>query len=638
MSADRLIQDAVLRVGEVCAVDGRKVFILVDRNKNLTDLFLDGDILKNISVNSFVEIRKGFLSLIGRVEGEKIEEDRVPAEGKRFEFVNRSKRILTVSLSGCIDEKGRFTGGTKELPLIGNEAYIVTREKIARVHNLAVDESPSVSIASIYGDDLAVEFPIDGLFNSHIAIFGNTGSGKSNTLASLYQELVRVLTGRNEPAFCQNTRFIVFDFNGEYTRPDCIWSQKKVYSLSTRDAGDRIPLSEAALLDPEVLPILADATEKTQRPFLKRAMLFYTRVFEDADDEAEMHIKSILRNCAEDVLQMSDGVRAALLIDYFEEILPAVNSDGEVVNLSADIEWHGQQSQFRLRNENNVFLRSSPNRISDTVLYQHVACYKLEGSLLARLVTFLYIQLIYDVLANRSQNDHIAPVINRLKAKKDDIDKVFDLDGGENFWGSNVVVVDLARVNIGMKKTLPLLLAKRLYDDHKKLGPNRSLTIIVDEAHNILSTESFREAESWKDYRLETFEEIIKEGRKFGVFVTIASQRPNDISPTITSQAHNYFIHRLINDGDLKTIASAVSYIDRVMQESIPTLPTGTCIFSGVATQMPLKINVQELEEHKQPKSETRKFSVMVPDATAAAPAACAAEPPPVDFDDDIPF
>ncbi len=638
MSADRLIQDAVLRVGEVCGVDGRKIYILVDRNKNLTDLFLDGDILKNISVNSFVEIRKGFLSLVGRVEGEKIEEDRVPADGERFAFVNRSKRILTVALSGYIDERGRFTGGTKELPLIGNEAYIVTREKIARVHNLGVDGSPSVSIASIYGDDLPVEFPVDGLFNSHIAIFGNTGSGKSNTLASLYQELIRVLTGRNENAFRQNTRFVVFDFNGEYTRPDCIWPQKKVYSLSTRDTGDRIPLNEAALLDMDMLPILADATEKTQRPFLKRALSFYARVFEDADDEAETHIKNILRKCVEDALQMSDKIRAELLIDYFEEILPRTNADGEEVNVNADIEWHGKQSEFMLRNENRVFLKSSPNRIPDTALYKHVECYKLEKSLLARLITFLYIQLIYDVLANRSQNDHIAPVINRLKAKKNDIDKLFDLDGGDDFWESNVVVIDLARVNIGMKKTLPLLLAKRLYDDHKALGADGSLTIVVDEAHNILSTESFREAESWKDYRLETFEEIIKEGRKFGVFVTIASQRPNDISPTITSQAHNYFIHRLINDGDLKTISSAVSYIDRVMQDSIPTLPTGTCIFSGVATQMPLKINVRELEEHRQPKSETRKFSVMVPDAVRAPPDAPAAEPPAVEFDDDIPF
>lgn len=639
MSVDRLVQDAVLRVGEVCGVDGRKVYILVDRNKNLTDLFLDGDILKNISVNSFVEIRKGFLSLIGRVEGEKVEEDRVATYGERFEFVNRSKRILTVALSGYIDEKGRFTGGTKELPLIGNEAYIVTRENIARVHNLAADNSPCVSIASIYGDDIPVEFPIDGLFNSHIAIFGNTGSGKSNTLASLYQELVRVLVSRNEPAFRQNTRLVVFDFNGEYTRPDCIWDGKKVYSLSTRDASDRIPLDEAALLDPEVLPILADATEKTQRPFLKRALSFYARVFQDAEDgEAEAHVKNILRKCVEDVLQMSDGVRAALMIDYFEEILPLVNDDGDDVNLSADIEWHGQQSQFRLRSENHVFLKSSPNRIPDTALYKHVECYKLGDSLLARVITFLYIQLIYDILANRSQNEYIAPVINRLKAKKDEIDKLFDLDGGGNFWESNVIVVDLARVNIGMKKTLPLLLAKRLYDDHKTHGADRSLTIIVDEAHNILSTESFREAESWRDYRLETFEEIIKEGRKFGVFVTIASQRPNDISPTITSQAHNYFIHRLINDGDLKTISTAVSYIDRVMQDSIPTLPTGTCIFSGVATQMPLKINVRELDLHKQPKSETRKFTVMVPDAPAVAVDAPAVDGPPDEFEDEIPF
>jgi len=639
MSADRLIQDAVLRIGEVCAVEGRKVYILVDKNKNLTDLFLDGDILKNISVNSFIEIRKGFLSLIGRVEGEKIEEDRAPSNGGKFELVNRTRRILTVALAGYIDEKGRFTGGTKELPLIGNEAYIVTRGKIARVHNLRVDSSPTISIADIYGDDIPVEFPIDGLFNSHIAIFGNTGSGKSNTLASLYQELIRVLSSRNEQAFRENTRFAIFDFNGEYTRTDCIWPDKKVYSLSTRDAGDKLPLDEEALLDLDVLPILADATEKTQKPFLRRAIGFYNRVFENGnDDDAETHIRNILRQCVTNVLQMSDKVRATLLLDYFEEILPAHNDDGEDVNINADIEWNNTHVEFMLK-PGNIYLRSNAHRIPETILYRHVECYKLEESLLSRVITFLYIQLIYDVLANRSQNDHIAPVINRLKAKKSDIDKLFDLNGNADFWESNVVVVSLSRVNIGMKKTLPLLLAKRLYDDHKKLGDDKSLTMIVDEAHNILSDESFREAESWKDYRLETFEEIIKEGRKFGVFVTIASQRPNDISPTITSQAHNYFIHRLINDGDLKTIASAVSYIDRVMQDSIPTLPTGTCIFSGVATQMPMKLNVRELADHRKPKSDTRKFSVIVPEAGAASKEELPAEPNPEDqFDDEIPF
>lgn len=67
-------------------------------------------------------------------------------------------------------------------------------------------------------------------------------------------------------------------------------------------------------------------------------------------------------------------------------------------------------------------------------------------------------------------------------------------------------------------------------NDTNKIKTKKSLHIIIDEAHNILSITSERESQTWKDYRLETFEEIIKEGRKFGVFLTISSQRPSDIS------------------------------------------------------------------------------------------------------------
>src|SRR5262245_62834769 len=126
-SVARLTQDAVLRIGEVCQVEGRRIYVLVDKNKNVSDMFLDGDILKNISVNSYIEIRKGFLSIIGRVEGEKIEEEFNQPTGDQRDFVNRNKRILTVALSGYIDESSEFKGGTKELPLIGNDAYIVHR-------------------------------------------------------------------------------------------------------------------------------------------------------------------------------------------------------------------------------------------------------------------------------------------------------------------------------------------------------------------------------------------------------------------------------------------------------------------------------------------------------------------------------
>jgi DNA helicase HerA-like ATPase len=614
MNITKLTQDAVLRIGEVAGVDGRKIYVLVDKNKNLSDMFFDGDILRNISVNSYIEIRKGFLSLIGRVEGERIEEDYPALADAKFETVNRNKRVLTVALAGYLDERGTFTGGTKELPLIGNEAYIVTQEKIRLVHNLTRDEgSPAVVIASLEGHDFDIEFPVDGLFNSHIAIFGNTGSGKSNTLAHLYQEFVRALTARNAAAFSEKAHILFLDFNGEYTGAQCITPNKKVYSLSTSEHGaDRLPMEEDALLNIEVISILADATEKTQKPFLSRAIKFYRKVMNTDDGDPEEYLKNILRSLARNVLQMSDKIRAFLILDYFREILPSEDAEGNPVDIASDLTWHNTSSEFRIR-PNGAFLAQNPTSIPDTVLYQHVDTFQLGNSLLSTLIVFLYLQLIYDLLANRAQNEHIAPVINRLKAKRGDIDKIFDLGNNAQFWQRNFVVVSLADVNLEMKKTLPLLLVKKLYREQKEAGPGRSLNIVIDEAHNILSTASFREAESWKDYRLETFEEIIKEGRKFGVFVTIASQRPSDISPTITSQAHNYFIHRLLNERDLKAIASAVSYIDRVTEESIPTLPTGTCIFSGIASQMPLKINVKPLPGAARPQSETRKFSIVVP-------------------------
>jgi len=75
-------------------------------------------------------------------------------------------------------------------------------------------------------------------------------------------------------------------------------------------------------------------------------------------------------------------------------------------------------------------------------------------------------------------------------------------------------------INIEMKKVIPLLMAKYIYNMHKKANQKskKSLSIIIDEAHNILSKESFREKDDWKDYRLETFEEIIKVRKKIWSF------------------------------------------------------------------------------------------------------------------------
>lgn len=611
MTIERLKREAVLRVGEVTEVSGQSVVVRVDRNKNASDLLFDGDVLRNISVNSYVEIRKGFVSLIGKVDGERLDDVTTRTPPSPLQKTDRNRRFLQVSLAGYIDASGRFKGGLRELPLIGNEVFIVTKNKMETVHNLVDDGRPSIRFAVTDNEGFDIAFPIDGLFNSHIAIFGNTGSGKSNTLAGLYSAFVKELSDKNLKGYRDNVRILLLDFNGEYVGMECITPDKQVYQLSTAEAADRLPVSEGILSDIEMLSILSDATDKTQKPFLRRALQFYERVFGGGIADPTTYFRAILQNQVEQTLRLSDKPRAFQLLDYFRTILPKTKANGDAADVHEGLEWHNQVAGFYVPATNHYFQQRA-DLIPNTTVHQLCGTFAFDTDLLSRIIVFMYVQLIADVLTNRAQNEHISPVINRLVGRRGDIAKIFDTSAQAEFWKKNFVVVSLDKVNLDMRKTIPLLLAKKLYQDHKQHRNTKSLTIIIDEAHNILSTESFRESESWKDYRLETFEEIIKEGRKFGVFVTISSQRPNDISPTITSQAHNYFIHRLVNQRDLATISSAVSYIDKVSEASIPTLPIGTCIFSGVAGQMPLKLRVRPLEEHKQPRSNTLRFSTIV--------------------------
>lgn len=607
-------RDAVLRVGEVVGVHGRKVTVEVDKTKNLPDLLYDGKIVKNIGVDSYIEIRKGFLNLIGKVDGEEIKEDFRGYVKDSDDQVVKIKRLLTVSLVGYIDSAGKFEGGTKELPLIGNEAFVVSAEKIKAIHRLVEDDELSIIVAET-NEGIDIPFPVDGLFNGHIAIFGNTGSGKSNTLASLFQELILELNSNCGEKLGDRCKSLLFDFNGEYAGKMCISQHKKVYRLSTERGGqDKLPFTVEEMLDVEMLSILAEATEKTQKPFLRRSIDWYNKYVKEANCSTS-YLRAILRNQLEKILSISDKITGNLLVDYIVQVLHNPDDPDDDRNLSSDFDWLNRSNQFKLQTSNckTGYFQNQPQYVKCTKLYNRIQVFELPTGAIETVITSLYIRLIEEVLANRSQNEHIAPLINRLSGRRASISNVIAISSsGAKFWDNNCIVIDLSKTNLDMRKVLPLLICKKLYAEHKRLNNKHSLNIIIDEAHQILSEVSSREAESWKDYRLETFEEIIKEGRKFGVFVTISSQRPHDISPTITSQAHNYFIHRLINQRDLNAVSNAVSYIDRLTEESIPTLPTGTCIFSGVASKRPIKVHIKELPDSAKPKSHTLSFSQLI--------------------------
>lgn len=600
------IYNSVFRIGIVHSVDGRVVKVLVDKDKNNSHLIFQGQLIKNVAVGSYVKILKGFETIIGKVETEYIEIDK-GVNGQYNSQEEAINRYLIIKLIGHI-EGNLYRKGLTELPLIANECHLLTNEEFEMIHSFGSKDDVLIKIGTIASDPLVpISIGVNKLFASHIGIFGNTGSGKSYTLAKIYRQLF--LTFKNNESFKNNAKFLFYDFNGEYSKVNAIIEGKKIYDLSTgtEEGKDKIPLSEEDMLDENLLCIFASATEKTQRPFIVRCIKLYRTINGDVNQ-----FKSRLRRQIVDILQMSDKVKGDLLIDYVEQILPPNIIAGIDIGLRYNISFHSRSQCYFFTDQNNntIFLNNpnNENYIHELSIYQQVDQFAFKDNFITNFINIMYMRLIYDMLGNRAMNEHIAPAINKLKSNEKNIEKVFDFTGRiGSFWNkSNIVVINLCNVNTDMKKLIPLLLTSKLYREYKKRRESNSyLNIIVDEAHNILSYQSTRESESWKDYRLEVFEEIIKEGRKFGVFMTIASQRPSDISSTIISQLHNYFIHRLMNEKDIQQVNNTISYLDKVSVESLPILSTGVCVLAGQLAEMPIIVQIDRIEDKNKPQNET---------------------------------
>lgn len=611
--ADQLAEDAIFKIGKVVSVDGRTIRVAVDKTKNSSHLMYRGELLKNISVGGYIKIVKGFTRIIAKVEGEYTSEDK---QFQRRGYVSEKEkinRVLSVSLLGFF--KGhRFERGIKELPLIDNECFLLHKIEFDQVHNFIRSGDQPLTIGTLSlekGQEIQVG--VNSLFASHIGIFGNTGSGKSYTLAKLYRELFEKY--RQKSGFKKHAKFFLIDFNGEYVdeKDNVIVDRrhKNIFKLSTRTSSgnDKFPITQNTLEDANFWAIFFEATEKTQTPFLRRAIEndSITAKFEDEDDARAFISDLIFAATTRDDRTLEKNI----VINFLNDLQDSLNNES-IGTLRADyqrnLQFHSGQGKYYYR-EGRENIYSDNEYFRSRVIDSKTARLSLGITLdpIDEIRLKVIVQYYDEIIKGYSNREHLAPLIKRMEKRIEDVKKVIDVKDAEHAeLQKNITVVSLKDVNLHMRKVLPLLLCRRLYDEKKVDDDDtKYLNIIIDEAHNILSEESERESEQWKDYRLETFEEIIKEGRKFGVFLTIASQRPADISPTIISQLHNYFVHRLINDEDIKAVEKTISYLDRVSFGYLPILPTGTCILAGLLANVPIVIDIGPIETKYEPKNKT---------------------------------
>lgn len=606
-------------VGNVVSVDGLKVNILMNEHSNLESFHYDGVIYDGISIGSYIGIIRGSNKIIGRVEKEFLIDKEHEPSIREFSR-DRFERHLEVNLVGNIS-KDNFEFGIKRFPMIFNEVVLLTEDEIKCIlQKDSFNSQHKISVGKSVSNNISIELAWDKLFNTHIGIFGNTGSGKSNTLAKIYTELFDQELIEKGIDFNKKSKFVILDFNGEYVKDGVLRYKKNCLNLSTRsNSKDKLPLTPKVFWDIETLSILYSATEKTQRPFLSRAVKYFLD-----DTICDITLERIINGLSSsfyNIFKQNNNKEMLSLLHKSLEIIKLditknyTNEDNsEIIDISwLNSLWHSQNSTYYGNGyyisdasiSNILGMRSNFEKVlsrkefTDNINYLTVT---------EKLKIAVNCHLIYCLAYGKVNYEHINPLIQRIEARSNFIEKTIILSDNPSEWGL-LNIISLRNCNSEAKKMLPLLIAKQLYDGHKEKMTNETeitstIHLIIDEAHNILSAQSTREEELWKDYRLEIFEEIIKEGRKFGFFITLASQRPYDISPTIISQLHNYFIHRLVNDQDLRMIANTVNSLDSISKNQIPNLAPGQCIITGTSFEMPLLIQVTKLPREGSPTSE----------------------------------
>ena len=607
-----------LIVGKVIAIKGRYVEILMNSNSNSLTYFYEGKNYNGATIGEYLGIVRGPFKIVGIINNEFLKDKFKDSKDQSFEN-DRMERIIELSIVGYF-YKNKFYFGTKYSPMIYNEVSLLDDEEKEKIINQSLNinsndiEPSKIRLGKSLVERVNVDLPINGLFNSHIGIFGNTGSGKSNTLAKIYYEIFH----NNEIKPLNSSKFVFIDFNGEYIKDETICDSKTIYNLTTREESkDKIKLAYKTFWNEEILSILFSAREKTQKPFIKRMLKRYL-----IDENSYKNLNSIVKKA---------------VVDAFKKVFKNASNKDSLTELKRvyNLIWETPDESKTFSNANynsstsNIFVRSQDNLryfsqgtsknglVAKPLRDDEVSAFKtlltddtLDNlNFIDKLIILLDCLLINDLTYNEVVYEHIKPLINRVEANKSFLSKTIELCEEENN-NQGVIVYSFKNCNLDAKKILPLLISKELYDkqvcmfDKDNININKTCHLIIDEAHNILSEESIREAESFKDYRLEVFEQIIKEGRKFGFYLTIASQRPHDISPTLTSQINNYFIHRLVNDLDLRMLSNSISFLDNISKELIPTLNPGECILTGQLVKLPIIVCVDKLKEENAPKSE----------------------------------
>jgi hypothetical protein len=155
-----------------------------------------------------------------------------------------------------------------------------------------------------------------------------------------------------------------------------------------------------------------------------------------------------------------------------------------------------------------------------------------------------------------------------------------------------ITILDLSELASEVLENVTALIGRLVLDFMQRIPERASLPVVLvlEEAHRYIPERATLERQL---RAREVFEKIAKEGRKFGLSLLVASQRPSELSRTVLAQCNSFIVHRIQNPDDQQYFRSVISGINRELLDQLPALAQQQAIVMGDCVTLPLQVRIR---------------------------------------------
>ena len=557
----------------------------ISDNTAVVEINKDGNLVSNL-MNLNVVFESNGDKLLGEVKN--VDEDTVKIE-------------LLGEFAGT-----RFIAGTIKKPTLTSTLRVINEEELDIIMGKADENSLYIGKSPIY-KDRSIYANINDLFSNHLAIFGNSGSGKSCSVSRIVQNIFL-----NQNFLAQNANLFIFDDYGEYKNAFRDINkinpayQYKFLTTNPTEETDMLFQLPVFLFTNDDVALLLNADNHAQLTIIER-MMKLAKLFSRNDAVTEKLKNHLIAKAIQSVLfsnQNASGKKNDIFTIISSCQTPAFNMNTEIQGIGYTrrfsecfkIDSKGEFGESVLINE--YIAKNLNEELESTIEVPSQAFFTLRD--MEKALEFTLIGEGF--LNNRLMQDsaiilkvRLHSIINSRNALYFDIKQYITLEQYIsslivlNHRRSQIININLEDVDDNLAKVIVKIVSKMIFDFSKsrKIRASIPFHLIIEEAHRYVVADNDKFLLGYN-----IFERIAKEGRKYGVLIDLISQRPVDISETVVAQMSNFLVLKMTHPKDLEYIEKMLPNVSSDIIEKLNSLQSGTLVSFGNAFKIPLLIKM----------------------------------------------